>query len=49
MDYLDTVFDGRVGDRGVFDADFAIATGEIERLVPDLVQALGGELASASR
>ena len=47
VDYLDTVFDGRGSDRGVFDSDFAIATGEIERLVPDLVQALGGELASA--
>lgn len=49
VDYLDTVFDGRDSDRGVFDSDFAIATGEIERLVPDLVQALGGELASALR
>lgn len=46
--FLDTVFDGRDAEKGVFDSDFAIATGEIERLVPDLVQALSGEIAPAS-
>lgn len=29
----------------MFDADAALATGELRRLIPDLIQALGGELA----
>lgn len=41
--FLDTVFEGRAADDGGFDTDVAIATGEIARLLPDLLEALGGE------
>ena len=39
---LDSVLDAQ-GDEGGFDADVAIATGELSRLIADLVEALGGE------
>jgi recombination associated protein RdgC len=43
--FLDVVFEGAVSvDKGeTFDADAAIATGELIQLIPDLVEALGGE------
>lgn len=43
--FLDTVFEGtsREKENG-FDADVAIATGELGQLLPELVEALGGEL-----
>jgi recombination associated protein RdgC len=41
--FLDTVFEDRAADDGGFDTDLAIATGEIARLLPDLLEALGGE------
>ena len=42
--FLDGVFDGVADqDRG-FDADAAIVTGELRRLIPDLLEAPGGEL-----
>lgn len=41
--FLDSVFEGKADDEGGFDADVAIATGELLRLIPDLVEALGGE------
>ena len=47
IDFLDVVFEGRVHtDKAddAFDADAAIATGELVQLVPDLIDALGGEL-----
>jgi len=45
VDYLGTVFDGRKDEKSdSFDADVAIATGELSQLVPDLIEALGGEL-----
>jgi len=37
IEFLDGVFDG-------FDADVAIITGELQQLIPTLVEALGGEL-----
>jgi len=44
---LDVVMDG-TQDRGKdddgFDADAAILTGELSGLIPDLLEALGGEL-----
>ena len=41
--FLDTVFDGqKAEDAGGFDADWAIATGELSALITDLFQALGG-------
>ncbi|WP_313071538.1 recombination-associated protein RdgC [Melaminivora sp.] len=44
---LDTVLDAQGDDDGGFDADVTIATGELSRLLVDLVQALGGEGRSA--
>ena len=41
--FLDTVFEGTKADDGGFDTDVAIATGELVKLIPDLVEALGGE------
>ena len=45
--FLDGVFEGGASDakEDGFDADAAIATGELARLVPDLLDALGGESA----
>ena len=41
--FLDTVFDGqKTEDASGFDADWAIATGELSALITDLFQALGG-------
>jgi recombination associated protein RdgC len=50
--FLDVVFEGSPsspGDRkdDGFDADAAIATGELVQLIPDLLEALGGEMALA--
>lgn len=42
LDFLDGVFEGRGEDE--FDADAAITTGELCRLLPDLIEALGGEV-----
>jgi recombination associated protein RdgC len=41
--FLDTVFEGTKADDGGFDTDVAIATGELVKLIPDLIEALGGE------
>ena len=35
--------DGQSQDDGGFDTNVAIATGELSRLIPDLIEALGGE------
>jgi recombination associated protein RdgC len=47
---LDVVLEGSKSstgkDEGGFDADVAIATGELRLLLPDLIDALGGELAA---
>ena len=40
---LDTVFEGAKADDGGFDTDVAIATGELRKMIPDVVDALGGE------
>jgi recombination associated protein RdgC len=42
--FLDSVFASRQSDDSGFDADVAIATGELRKLFPDLVTALGGEV-----
>ncbi len=44
--FLDTVFEGTKADDGGFDTDVAIATGELVELIPDLIEALGGEAES---
>ncbi len=44
ISFLDVVFEGVAENDDAFDADAAIATGELSRLIPDLVDALGGEL-----
>jgi recombination associated protein RdgC len=46
--FLETVFEGAAaspadGKDDNFDADVAIATGELRKLIPDLLEALGGE------
>ena len=47
--FLDAVFEGeKAEDEGGFDADVAIATGELSALITDLVQALGGEYGQES-
>ncbi|APW41108.1 recombination-associated protein RdgC [Rhodoferax saidenbachensis] len=48
--FLDVVFEGAPSSPGDgkddgFDADAAIATGELSKLIPDLLEALGGEMA----
>ena len=44
--FLDGVFEGaKPGRDDAFDADAAIATGELGQLIPDLIDALGGEQA----
>ncbi|MDR0226117.1 MAG: recombination-associated protein RdgC, partial [Burkholderiaceae bacterium] len=40
---LDAVMEGQSQDDGGFDADVAITTGELSKLIPDLIEALGGE------
>ena len=40
---LDAVTENQSQDDGGFDADVAITTGELSRLIPDLVEALDGE------
>ena len=41
--FLDAVMEGKSQDDSGFDADVAIATGELRSLIPDLIEALGGE------
>lgn len=47
IDFLDVVVDEHSkdgdGKGDTFDADVAIATGELSKLIPDLIEALGGE------
>jgi recombination associated protein RdgC len=51
LDILDVVLEGAAGTSSVddaandgFEADVAITTGELSRLIPDLAEALGGEI-----
>ena len=44
IEFLDGVFDGDQQADDGFDADVAIATGELRKLIPALVDALGGEI-----
>ena len=46
LTFLEVVFEGAAagGKDDGFDADVAIATGELQRLIPDLLEALGGEM-----
>jgi recombination associated protein RdgC len=44
--FLEGVFEGTSAEKDEgFDADVAIATGELNKLLPDLLEALGGEMA----
>ena len=50
--FLESVFEGAAESLGDgkddnFDADVAIATGELRKLIPDLLEALGGEVVAA--
>ena len=44
VQFLDVVFEGNKPEDSGFDADAAIATGELTQLIPDLLEALGGEM-----
>ncbi len=46
INFLEGVFDGRPedGENG-FDTDVALSTGELQKLIPELIEALGGEMA----
>lgn len=45
INFLDGVFEGRAEQEDAgFDADVAIATGELGKFIPELIEALGGEL-----
>ena len=46
--FLDTVFESSKADDGGFDTDVAIATGELSKLLPNLIGALGGESAASA-
>jgi recombination associated protein RdgC len=41
--FLETVFEGVESEGDKFDADVAIATGELKSMIPDLIEALAGE------
>jgi recombination associated protein RdgC len=50
VSFLEGVFDDRAssdnnGDDSGFDTDVALSTGELQKLIPELIEALGGELA----
>ena len=48
LTFLDVVFEGTsAGKADSFDADVAIATGELRKLLPDLLETLGGEIIAA--
>ena len=44
LSFLDVVFEGSENDADALDADVAIMTGELTNMLPELVDALGGEL-----
>ena len=47
--FLEGVFDDRANDdESGFDTDVALSTGELQKLIPALIEALGGELALGS-
>jgi recombination associated protein RdgC len=47
VQFLDVVFEGgRENKDDGFDADVAIATGELQKLIPELLSALGGEVSA---
>jgi recombination associated protein RdgC len=44
--FLEGVFDDRASDdESGFDTDVALTTGELTKLIPELIEALGGEMA----
>ena len=43
LSFLDNVFEGRKSDDSGFGADVAIVTGELSKLLPELIDAMGGE------
>lgn len=45
--FLDVVLEGAASEDDGFDADVAIATAELRKLLPDLLEALGGEMVVA--
>lgn len=47
--FLEGVFEGRPSDESGFDADVAITTGELQKLIPEMIDALGGELVHGAR
>lgn len=49
LTFLDVVMEDKKGGDDAFEADAAIATGELGKLIPDLIDALGGELTEQAR
>lgn len=45
LELLDAVFDESLAEEASFEGDVAIVTGELSKLIPELIVALGGELA----
>lgn len=46
LTFLEGVFDDRASDdESGFDTDVALTTGELQKLIPELIEALGGEMA----
>lgn len=43
ISFLESVFEGQESHEDAFDADVAIATGELKSMIPDLIEALAGE------
>lgn len=44
IELLDSIFEGEMDEQKSFDGDIALLTGELSKLLPDLVEALGGEV-----
>ena len=44
VQFLDSVFEGTEADDGGFDTDVAIATGELRKMIADVVDVLGGDV-----
>lgn len=44
IELLDSIFEGQMDEQKSFDGDVALLTGELSKMLPDLIAALGGEV-----